>query len=305
MKSILSFSGVIFLIVNSFSQSNYAVWGDDDFLRSDGIILRIEVRDRDSRVPISDATIEISGSNNREIAYLRTNHRGIGVLILKRVNSQHPYNYLVRITKEGYKYYETSIERDYLKSEKVNNMILLPQLPELISERNPLSRFITNWSGAPLPRDSEIVKDVISKNYDIFVTYSNEVLSAPGIFEYSIALERIHGNVYQLDHNQGENINRQNNDNRNINIANNARSWHQIPVDPGMGGDNVLYSNGISHLLITGAIDEYNVVVFDLDSNGEELDPHEIDRQGNRVDYSIYYSKKVALEVAKKYMENH
>ena len=119
MKSILSFSGVIFLIVNSFSQSNYAVWGDDDFLRSDGIILRIEVRDRDSRVPISDATIEISGSNNREIAYLRTNHRGIGVLILKRVNSQHPYNYLVRITKEGYKYYETSIERDYLKSEKI------------------------------------------------------------------------------------------------------------------------------------------------------------------------------------------
>lgn len=285
ITSLLVFSLVVF---NSFSQGNYAIWGDDDALRSDGVILRFEVRDKDSRVPISNATIEIIGTSDREIAYFRTNDRGIGVMVLKRVNSLHPSTYLVRITKEGYKYFEERIERDYLKSEKDNKLIILPQLPELIEPRHPSSRII-DWAGARLPSDLDIVRDVIAKNYDIYNANRNVPYAAPGIFEYSILLEQFRNTRYpdsrtqtrQDQVNVGENIPASTSDfQRESNISN---RWIEIPWDYDPNETNVYkkYKKGRTELAIVWLDQEGEWCVV-VGENG--VYSHYLDDSGNMVE---------------------
>jgi len=179
-----------FISIKSFSQSNYVAFGKyEDVLRY-GFILRFEIRDFDTRIPLENANIDlIEGSH--EIASVATNRSGVGIFIFKE-DIDFPWFGKIRITKSNHCYYEENIERDYLKSQRGRHMIIL------LNSNN-------NWSGAPSPSDQEIVDAVNNKNYRIHRD-PDILYGGPGIFEYTIYLEQIRNTLYVED----RNANRQN-----------------------------------------------------------------------------------------------
>jgi hypothetical protein len=199
------FMAFCIFIANSFPQSNYSVIGRyEKMLRDWGFIIRFEVRDLDTQVRIENASIELVG-DNREIASVNTDRNGVGIFIF-REDTDFPMSGLFRIVKRNHKFYEQSIDRSFLKSEKINTMIVLPN-------RN-------NWNENPLPSDDEIIRVVNTKNYKILATYSNTGYSGPGIFEYSINLEQIRNTSDQINYEPKE----QPTERQEINVSSNSTS---------------------------------------------------------------------------------
>jgi hypothetical protein len=181
------------LSIESFPQSNYAIFGDDnDVFRGYGCILRFEVRDLDTRILIENANVEIYGVNNQEIANFKTDNRGIGIFFIKdilRHFSYTPDKYLIRFTKSNYRFNEQEIKSEDLKNGGEGLSIILSK------------GYLVSWSGAPTPTYDELARIVSTKNYDIarHVGYSN---GGPPVFEYSVSLGQIRNTGYADNRNE-------------------------------------------------------------------------------------------------------
>ena len=277
-----------FLSTESFPQPNYAIFGyDNDVLRGCGCILRFEVRDLDTRIPIENANIEIYGVNNQEIANFKTDNRGIGIFIIKDILRHYSYTpdkYLIRFTKSNYRYYELGINSQGLTNESEGLSIILSK------------DYLVSWSGVPTPTYDELARFVSTKNYDIakHVGYSN---GGPPIFEFSITLEQIRNSEYS------------NNPNPTVNTDQIGTGWREIKS----GEFDVIkeYKKGDMELSIRpsrrGVISGYRVslITTTVSSNGYSISARHIDENGNITEAEPSYTQSEAIRIINEFMSSH
>ena len=215
MKEIVS--SIVFFtltISNCFSQSFYSIWGAGENITSRAVILRFEVRDKLSYVPIENAEIEVFGTADRELANFHTNNKGIGILILK--NNYEEHRIYIRITKDKYIYYDKKIEQSALNSS---------------AKIRVEGRGFLNWDRGLGLSDFELITAVASHNYDTYISFRNDIPPAPGILEFPVFMEKINPN-----NNQSTNYNQNSgNTTNNVSVTNsrsNSSSIYQAESTP-------------------------------------------------------------------------
>ena len=144
-------------------------------------ILRFEIRDKDTHMPVRHTTIRILDSSGRSISW-EANRDGVGVFVAIS-ESCLPSDATLEIASEGYKYHTEQIERDYFERNKENYRILLE------GHRH-------KWTSLKqIPSTEELIDKIIAKRYAVGVKRIPSGMGfdwvnyAPPCYEFTFELE--------------------------------------------------------------------------------------------------------------------
>jgi hypothetical protein len=179
LKKLLSISIlVLFSILPTIalSASFYSILGSS---KSIDWIVRIEVLDSESHVPIKNAQITLRELPSQQVILtLTTDGAGVGIILVKEVRYI-PGVGKLKIIAPGYRYWEKEIQQwDFVETEKDRKVYL--------TRKNPW-----NWTDLnSLPSDREIINEIKERNYTIWDN-PNTIYFAPACFEFTVKMEKV------------------------------------------------------------------------------------------------------------------
>jgi hypothetical protein len=175
------FSFFSFLLISispaiALSASFYSILGSS---RSVNWIIRIEVLDSETHVPIRNANITLSEEpSQRNILTLETDEAGVGIILVKEVRYI-PGVGKLKVIAPGFRYWEKEIQQwDFVQNEK-DRMLYL-------TDKNPW-----NWTDLNnVPSDSEIIREIKNRHFKIWDD-PDSLYIGPGIFEFNVIMEKV------------------------------------------------------------------------------------------------------------------
>lgn len=177
----------LMLIGNMASAIDYvAVWGDIDNWVGPEFVIRYEVIDAETHMPISNARIQFM-ADSRTLS-LRTDNNGIGIVMVIRQNGLTSAN--VEITASGYQYWENEVDYWDCKDDSNNRRLYVNGM-----------RY--DWTFARRPSMAETINALRFGNYKILKRGQETYFSAPGCFEFTVEMNLVdRPSSYDNDDNQ-------------------------------------------------------------------------------------------------------
>ncbi len=161
---------------NLKAQSSYTTIGNSTIIW----IVRFEVYDTETRLPIRSVKIEMQ-DRNRKVFSINADRNGIGVVIITEPRYI-PSSGIMRITAPNYRYEEFSFDKydDFVYKEKEKIL----RLPDKINNRE------LDWTcGNCIPSASTIANYLSTGEYLIGSSRGNIYYNGPDFYEYNIALK--------------------------------------------------------------------------------------------------------------------
>lgn len=177
---------VILIIMPShscFGQSNYIGLGNPDTWNA---IIRFEVLDMESHTPVRNVKIALYDGSTKVFS-ISTDGNGVGAVII------HEWAYFpggtFKVTAPNYRYWVMEEDQYYFYTNRKKNMIAIPDYN---------TGYYLDWTSTSCcPSDAQLAKYLSNGKYEIF--RGNYFYVAPGLFEYTIELEKTEGGYYHQD----------------------------------------------------------------------------------------------------------
>ena len=243
-------------------------------------LLRFEIIDSETHLPVRNAVIEISGDNGNDMTWEASN-RGTSVLV---VTSEYciPSQGKLEVKARNYNYYQEDISRRFFQNEESNNRIYIPG----------------KYNFDKIPNTQELMDIITAKRYrkgvrNIQIMGGVDVQNnSPACFEYTIEMQKIDRDFGYNDDSRNRYSNRGNSQ------ANLINGWERLPTNE---FNQTHYKKGDTELILEDNGDGSYIVT--KGKIGADT-AYYIDFNGNTTRYRTY-TKSEAMRIINNYISNH
>jgi hypothetical protein len=187
MKYLSCFIFLLVLSDYSICQTNFYSFGNKNPIEW---IMSFEIIDSETHLPLQNSSVSIYRDDGYRMATLSTDSYGIAVIIVKQISFFQDGE--IKVIQDNYRPWQMKYSQSQFYQRSYSSRVYFPNSEIIWSDLNSI------------PSDRWISDKIQKKEYGIWKEYNSRYsYDGPGIYEYTIRLERIHG----FSRHDGQNLN--------------------------------------------------------------------------------------------------